>query len=104
MAKYLLEQKDTITHDPNIEKHEETHFEWMHLVGLKHIGKKTGLTPFYKRFSALIFLRLDTFRSSFAIAKLSPNFSFSWAEVAIFPANPPTPPPSGQVLFKPYMV
>ena len=39
MAKYLLEQKNIITHDPNIEKHEETHFEWMHLVGLRHIGK-----------------------------------------------------------------
>ena len=47
MAKYLLEQKNIITHDPNIEKHEETHFEWIHLVGLRYIriGKKMGRHP-----------------------------------------------------------
>ena len=40
------------------------------------------------------------------IAKLSPNSSFSWAELAIFSANPATHPtthPTGQVLSRPNM-
>ena len=50
MAKYLLEQKHIIPHDPNIEKHEETQFEWMHLVRLRYIGKKLGRHPSTKDF------------------------------------------------------
>ena len=55
MAKYLLEQKNIITHDPNIEKHEETHFGWMRLVGLRHIGKKLGWHPSTKDFRLWFF-------------------------------------------------
>ena len=103
MAKYLLEQKNIITHDPNIEKHEETHFEWMHLVGLRHIGKNWVDTLLQKIFGFDFFYAWIHSDPHLLLPNSAPTSALAGLRWLYFQLIQPPTHPSGQVLSKPYM-
>ena len=98
MAKYLLEQKNIITHDPNIKKHEETHFDWIHLVGLRYIriGKKLGRHPSTQDFRLWFFYAWIHSDPHLLLPNSAPTSALAGLRWLYFQLIHPPRPPQGK--------